>query len=539
MKSKWQSFVIGLIGFYFVLISYILTPEFIDNYILYGILLNKTVSGIVKNLGTVVFLIGFIIILFGIILAKWPTLFSRATNPCVRGYFDYKNIFMILSGFSITFISMHIMVKVVRRYIQFDAGFFWPISQVMPQIPDLQHLFGAMTILLLFFFSIKYLSKTQYRLLFIIIFSIFLVLGTNLLQSQGWEGKSLLKSNNWDAGFVVPIIGSSKIGTQYYHDAIKITDVVYFVNNYENIQPFLLTHARTHPPGAILSFYTLLRIFKNPVLISIVLGILSVSLSIFFLYNILSIEFKEDISKYMALLFIIIPSIQIYYVASIDALITSFLLGFLYFYLKKRSAINIIGSVFFLFMASFLTFAFLFILPIMIGYEFLVRKDFVRSGCIILGVGLIYAFIYIIFDFNYINSFMIASALENPDGFMLFSQPASYLFTRIEGIFEIIFFFGPFLSFLMVLGLHTKKRINSNLLTLTWLAILSLLAMLGTGAFRTGETARVAIFIYPFLIFPVASYLQTVNFSLKDRNTLLYLVFTQSILMQIFGFFYW
>jgi len=237
-------------------------------------------------------------------------------------------------------------------------------------------------------------------------------------------------------------------------------------------------------------------------------------------------------------LFILIPSIQIFYVATIDALISTFLLGSLYFYLRHRSFINIIGSLFFLFLASFLTFTFVFILPIMIGYELLIRKDFLRSGYIILGMALIYVLISIFFNYNYVNSFMIASALENRYGFLLTSNPLSYFSSRIEGISEIILYFGPFLSLLMVLGLRTQKRIESNLLTIAWLAIFSLLAMLSTGAFRTGETARAALFIYPFLILPVASYIQKSNISLKERNILMYLVFAQTILMQTFGFYY-
>lgn len=538
-KSRWQSFVIGLIGLYFVFLAYIFTPSFVENYIFPGTVLKNSFIQIEQNLRLAAFILGIFIILFGIISAKRPTLFSRPTDPDATGIFSYKNIFIITSGFIIIFISMHILVKLVLRHIEFDSTPFWPISNFLPQIPDFGHILAAAIILIIFSFSIKYLSKPNFRLLLLILFSIFLVLGTNMLQSQGWEGKTLLQNRGWDAGFVVPIVGSSKLVTEYYQDAIKITNVVSFINSFEQLQPSMLTHGRTHPPGATLTIYLLYKILGNPVLMSIIIGIISVSLSIFFLYKILSFEFKEDLSKYMTFLFILIPSIQIFYVASIDALISSFLLGFLYFNLQRRSIFNVVGSIFFLFLASFLTFAFIFILPIMIGYELFVRKDFLRSGYIILSMGIIYALIDLIFNFNYVNSFIIASKFENYQGFMLISVPATYLFTRIEGIFEIILYFGPLLSVLLVLGLHSNKRMNSNLITLTWLAIFSLLAMLATGAFRTGETARAALFIYPFLLFPVASYLQRYNISLKERNILMYMVFSQTVLMQTFGFYFW
>lgn len=538
MKSKWQSIAIGLIGLYFIFLAYIFTPYFFENHTLFGMSLNKSFTRILQNLRLVTFIFGLFIILFGIISAKWPSLFSKSRYPDVKGLLDYKNIFIILSGFIILLISMHIIIKTVRTYVQFSTTPFWPISNFIPQIPNLEHLFAASAIFILFYFFLKYLSKTNFKLVFLMLFGILLVLGTNALQIQGFEGKSLLQSKGWETGFVVPITGSSVIGYQYYHDALKITDAIDFVNNFERMQPYLLIHSRTHPPGAILIIYLLLKILGSPALISILIGIVSVTLSTFFLYKILSIEFKEDLSGYVTFLFILIPSIQIFYVATNDALIATFLLGSLYFYLGRRSPINMIGSLFFLFLASFLTFTFVFILPVMIGYELLIRKDFLRSGYMILSMGLIYALIDILFNYNYVNSFMIASAIENRHGFMPLSEPVTYLFTRIEGIFEIILFFGPFLSLLMVMGLRTQKRIRSNLMTITWLALLSLLAMLGAGTFRTAETARTALFIYPFLIIPVAYYLQKYNVSLKEKNVLMYLVFAQTILMQTFGFYY-
>lgn len=537
-KSRWQFFAIGIIGLYFIFLAFLFSPSFIENYILFGMQYKNSFTRIVQYMRIASFVLGSVIILSGFILEKWPAFFSRSIRPGKKEFFSFKNIFITSSAFIIVIISMHIVVKVFRRYFKFSSAPFWPISNFIPQIPDLEHLFAACAIFLIFYFFLKYLSRTHFKLAFLMLFGIFLVLGTNALQIQGFEGKTLLQSKGWDTGFVVPITGSSINGSQYYHDAIKITDAFEFINTFEKNQPAYLVHARTHPPGATLTIYLLLKIFGDPALISIVIGIISVSLSTFFLYKILSIEFKEDISGYVTFLFVLIPGIQIFYVATIDALISTFLLGSLYFYLSKRSFINIIGSLFFVFLASFLTFTFVFILPIMIGYELLIRKDYLRSVYMVLGMGLIYALISIFLNYNYVNSLMMASALENPLGFKLIFEPLTYFVTRVEGISEIIFFSGPFLTLLIILGLHKQERGRSNLLTITWLAIFSLLILFATGAFRTGETARAAIFIYPFLIFPVAYYLQVSDFSLKDRNILLYLVFAQTILMQTFGFYY-
>jgi hypothetical protein len=454
--------------------------------------------------------------------------FKRIDNLFSTRIFHYKDIFLIGSGFVAVVIFLNILVRFIcKNIIEFDCPLYWPISIFRLRIPDWDNLLVAIAVLLFFFCVIIYLYKIKYRVSHIIFAGIIIIFGTNLI--QGWEG-----------AFVTPIALGGENGIQYYHDAIKIKDPYYFLRHFEHLQPDLLTHSRTHPPGAVLTMYLLFKVFGNPGYITVVITIVSVFLSMLFLYGVLSTEFKDDdLSKYITFLFILIPGIQIYYSASIDALIASFLLGILFFFLHPKSSISITGSAIFIFMASFLTFGFLFILPIIVGFEVLKRRSVWRSGFIILSLGLIYIIIYIIFNFNYINSFIIATILNNPGGFRLLSEPASYIFTRLEGISEIILFFGPFLAVLMIRGIRIMKKTDTHLLTMTWLAVSTLLAMLVTGAFRTGETARICLFIYPYLIFPIASYLGDIRITEKEKAVLLSLVFVQTVLMQTFGTYLW
>jgi hypothetical protein len=60
-----------------------------------------------------------------------------------------------------------------------------------------------------------------------------------------------------------------------------------------------------------------------------------------------------------------------------------------------------------------------------------------------------------------------------------------------------------------------------------------------TGAFRTGETARICLFIYPYLIFPVAAYLHQCPASHGAQKRLLLVVFAQSVAMQTLGGYAW
>jgi len=141
--------------------------------------------------------------------------------------------------------------------------------------------------------------------------------------------------------------------------------------------------------------------------------------------------------------------------------------------------------------------------------------------------------------FNYLASFLIASRLENSRGFYLLASPASYLFTRLEGVCEIVLFLGPFLGWLLWKGIRSLRQSSRNLFALAWLGALTLAAMFLAGAFHTGETARACLFIYPYLLFPVAAYLQQGRLSPQDAKILPVLVFFQSLGMQMFGFYFW
>jgi hypothetical protein len=339
----------------------------------------------------------------------------------------------------------------------------------------------------------------------------------------------------WLRGMIKPIAGDFG----YYDDVLKINDLFFFLSHFEQIRPTLSIHTQVHPPGPVLVMYVLFAVFKNPGLMNIAIAITSVSLSVFFLYKILVTEFSVELSRYMSFLFVLIPSIQIYYSATIDALIASFFLGVLYFALHPKTSISIIGSIFFLFLTSFLTFGFVFLLPVFVVCNLLRRRN-LWSVCVVLcALGVIYVILYRVLGFNYINSFIRAAIKENPRGFKLFSDPLNYIFTRIEDIAEIILFFGPFLGALLVRGINVSKRGGSHLLTISQAAIVTLWGMLICGTFQESETARICLFIYPYLLFPVALYLEKDNFSTVGKNKLLYWVFSQTLFMQLVGHYCW
>ena len=136
--------------------------------------------------------------------------------------------------------------------------------------------------------------------------------------------------------------------------------------------------------------------------------------------------------------------------------------------------------------------------------------------------------------YGHLDTFLEASHSENPDGFRLLHQPFVYLMTRLEDIGEILLF----LSFGFVAVFFSKKSEtvvfgDQKLNILFFSAISALSAMLLTGAYGTGETARACLFLVPYFLI-----------LLKDVDSdqfkiLFYLCLFQTFGMQMIGNFYW
>ena len=188
--------------------------------------------------------------------------------------------------------------------------------------------------------------------------------------------------------------------------------------------------------------------------------------------------------------------------------------------------------------ASFtLTFVSLFILPVLVGFDLIVRRSVRRSALVIGVLVLFHLALYSLLGYDAFHSFRAASAFENSNGFMLFLDPWNYLFTRLEDISEIIFFFGPFLAVLFYRALKDIRLRPLDVLTV--LGCLTVLGMFVSGAWRTGETARACVFIYPYLLFPIGRYLENTGTGASERLQLASLVFLQAIGMQMFGNYFW
>ncbi len=138
-------------------------------------------------------------------------------------------------------------------------------------------------------------------------------------------------------------------------------------------------------------------------------------------------------------------------------------------------------------------------------------------------------------DFDWWLAFRTAAAMENPNGFRLLAEPVSYLFTRLEGVAEVALFAGPLLCVLAVLGLRQRPIAFAW----SWRGLLVWAAMLAAGAFKTGETARACLFVMPCVLAVVAPLASSGVLERRHLTLLTVSLFAQTLIMQLWGDFFW
>lgn len=437
-----------------------------------------------------------------------------------------------LVGVSIAFAAVF---SIANRVVQLqcrprpglDCPDYWPISifrlRAPPDLyfPQATHFAVAAAALAALVLSLAVLQRARFKIALVAIAGVVLILGSNLIQGSNF-------------GFIRPIRGPD----EYYSDALKIEDPLRFVATFVERQPEYGIHSRSHPPGAVLTIYALSRLLRDPALISIAIAAISGALTAVLFHHLVSSEHRGALAGYVTFLLLLVPGVQVYYAASLDAVIATLLLGALAFFVTSTSRRSTVTVFVFVTLASFLTFGFGFIIPVIIGHEWLTTRKLERSGVLVIALVLLYLIVYVLTGFNYAESFLVASRIENPQGFRLFADPVGFLATRIEDIAEIVFFIVPFLTSLAYLGLR-RPHPGDRLTRVTVLGLVSLGLMLLAGVYQTGETARAAMFIYPFLMLPVARALADREVGFFTQAALAALVFAQGVAMQLVGNYIW
>lgn len=410
-----------------------------------------------------------------------------------------------------------------------DTTVYFPISVFKLGFHQAGLIYGLLFSLVLLFASRFALN---FKLPYVWIVGLLLIILGNLAQG------------GIEQGFYLPF---SQGKSQYYHDALKIADWVQWLANFNENQETLLTHTRSHPPFAVLLHVLLLGIGRGDLLVLASGFTLLSSLSIALIWQILKVlNVPLQKRNLLTVLFSVVPAFNIYSCVSLDGIILTVSMLFLYGLLRLMKYGLHTQGLLFLFIgivfSNTLTFSgvlFFLVLASAGVRDYLLKRKL--HLLVLLGLALLLGVVLnelssILLGYSHFRALLGAAALENPDGFRGFSEPVNYLVTRVENVTEIAFFF----SFGLLAVLFHPKHLNSKLLDIsddwnfvTLAAIAGLLLMFLAGTFRTGETARACLFIYPYLLLAIR----------KLEHGLLpdLILFTgaQCLVMQLFGNYFW
>ena len=408
-----------------------------------------------------------------------------------------------------------------KQIASFNAPFFWPMSIFKPRWPAAAEwlALGAAAALLLIALRLEIWRRG--RLAIILAGSLLVLVGT---LGQGWQG-----------GFAQPVAGIyGGEALQYYHAAMELTGPGEALHDFNALQPSLRNHSATHPPGALLVFWALAKALKQPALIGLALGIVSLLFS-GFLLNAFLARFLPPARAALALwLFFLLPAVQVYYAVSLDALIAGCFLGCLTCFDPLRGWRRLLPALAFLLLSAWLTFAFVYLLPILAWIEWRTRRSLLRSTALGLGAALALVALKPLVGLDYFGAFFTATRLDNPEGWPPLVEPLSYFATRIENVAEILLFLGPFA---IVLAWRSWRTGQGDWREWTRGALLCLAAVFLSGAYKTGETARACIFVLPALLLPLAAAPDLAEARTVRRLSLL--LAAQALVMQAFGNYFW
>jgi hypothetical protein len=353
-----------------------------------------------------------------------------------------------------------------------------------------------------------------------------------------------LAQGDVDAALFAPLHHGGK---QYYHDALWISDAAAWLRDFNAAQPALGVHARTHPPFAVLLHSAAMALAPSMPLLatSLVLTLLSSAAIPLVWWTLRALDTPRPRCTLAALLLAILPAFNIYAAVSLDGVIAALAAAFALALVSLASGRGRGEAALLLatsgILANALSFGALF-LPgsaMLVGLREAWTTRRVRvlvalaaSGILALGIAI---WLVRAKGYSHLDAFVIAARLENPGGFLLFADPWRYLATRLEGAAEIALFASlPALALLFkrhrIRAAHDWSERSA---AIACSATLVFALMLLCGAYRTGETARGALYLYPFVLLWVRDAREA------PLRAAIALAGLQTALMQLAGSYFW
>lgn len=446
-------------------------------------------------------------------------IYKNIENPNIK-----KRDLLIFFSVWLALIFIVISLKILENYllngtqiaekIDIDVPNFFPFSVFVPSFR-----FGMILAIPIIFLVVRNLFLFKITFSKAISFSIFILIINNI--GNGGVSRGYLETLTYG-------------DVSYYQEALKIDDWITWLSDFNQNHSNMLIHSASHPPGP-----TLLMHLLPPQIATFLYLIISLTNLTVFYVCLTSLKIDQLKKNWLILFYAAIPSFNIYGILCADSMFLHFfnlfLLGICLFHNKKYKWFSFIYLPISLIIVGFLTFAVTFLFALGGIYSLILFKRgnkifLVNYSMSIIIFALFYIGLYHLTGFNWLDAFFSASKSENPNGFALFDHPLNYFLTRLEGIFEFIIFAGiPFSIYLFKLGINNLSKISQ----VSLIAIFVSLLMLISGAFRTGETGRALMFVYPYLIL----FLKDAN--LKHIKWLFLFVLLQSLIMQTFGLWFW
>lgn len=360
-----------------------------------------------------------------------------------------------------------------------------------------------------------------------------------------------LARGGFDEAIVQPV---ARGDLQYHHDAVQIDDARAWLASFNEGQPELGLHTRTHPPFATLLHAVTLKAGGGPATTGVLLVCLSALAFPLARELFRSTGAGPARADRLTILLACVPAVNIYTATSLDGVIMAtsalFLLAIARAIRTGPSAPPMSGTVALaaagLAATSALSFASLFHLAAgglvaMLAWRQGLRASAARVAIVVvlaaIAAALTAVVVFVLTGYDHLSAFRTAAALENPNGFRLLADPADYLVTRIEGVSEWLVMLSIPVLAMVATRPGVRRRPPSpagfGRVALATAAAVTFLAMLATGAFRAGETGRVLLFAVPAVI-PMLG-----GLSNRRLAAIATLAAIQTACMQIAGDWFW
>jgi len=399
---------------------------------------------------------------------------------------------------------------------------FWPLSIFKPKWPVPIDLLTVTLLIFLFGLMIVWWRRQIYFPLIYLLGMGFLI-GSNLLQG-------------YQTGLIHPISGHGYVDQGYWQDAQLADSPLWWLTHYNELQPTLSYHGKNHPPGPVLFLSILRLVSHSPLLAALMIGVGSLVLATV-VYGWIKEAHGEDAGRFALILFLLMPAVQIYSIASVDILIALFFTLSLYFVTRRTKGWKRLVGYVFLGMSLLFSFASLWLMGTITLWLWIKKEGKITHLWLFL-VGLI--LVLKEFGYDYFSGLQTATAFEGfREGPMLLVHPLSYIVTRFQDILEPMVFSGPVFLYFLLKTLTYFKKPESELQGLFNTGVMVFIGFILMGAYYTGETARAALFLVPLALMAVVSYLFDQGKLRSHSGWLLVFAFTQGILMQLFGYYTW